>query len=302
MITKATAPAKAILLGEHFVVYGTGAILCAVQKYTSVSVEARSTGVRVSSRYGCDEFASGDDPKNASRHHRPILQIANDLGRGADVTIDSEIPPGVGLGSSSACCVAGAGAMLNQNGQDVEDLALRAEKSVFDGVSGADTAACLRGGLIEFGARGARSFEHAGVSLVVALTGREHSTAETVAAVRQNKERDEDAFGAVCEQVGGLIGDARSALDASDLVSLGAHMSQNQKFLTDIGVSDPTIDRIVAAAQRTSYGAKLTGAGAGGCVIALVDDSNAAKTLGSVEDAGATAFRVETDCDGLRIS
>lgn len=299
----ATAPGKAILLGEHFVVYGTGAILCAIQKYTTVSVEMLEVGVQISSRYGSDKFSKGDDPKTVPEHHRPILQIANELGLGVDASIDSEIPPGVGLGSSSAYCVAGAGALLNQSREGVMDMALRAERSVFEGASGADTAVCLAGGVIEFSDQKYESFTECGdIILAVASTGQEHSTSKTVDAVRRNKERDIGRFESTCEQVKGLVGDARSALNSKDLVSLGAHMSQNQKCLSSIGVSDAIIDKIVASAIKTSYGAKLTGAGAGGCVIALVDDSNKSRTLDAMKATGSDAFLVRIDNDGLRIS
>lgn len=303
MTIVATAPGKAILLGEHFVVYGTGAILCAIQMYTTVSVTPLDAKVRISSRYGSDEFQLGTNLDQVPPHHRPVMHIADELGLTTDVNIDSEIPPGIGLGSSSACCVAAAGAMLGCKRDGVMDAALRAERRVFGGASGADTAVCLAGGIIEFGKSGSEQLGGGDeITLAVASTGGEHSTPMAVEAVRRTRERDAGGFEAACEQVRGLIGDARSALDSGDLVSLGAHMSQNQKLLAGIGVSDVAADKIVAASARTSYGAKITGAGAGGCVIALVDDSNESKTLDAMRAAGGEAFAVRVDHDGLRVS
>lgn len=299
----ASAPGKVILLGEHFVVYGTNAILCAIQKRASVSVESHKDGVCVSSIYGTDVFSSSDDPKSASPHHRPILQIANEAHRTVSVSIESDIPPGVGLGSSSAYCVAAAGAILNQNDSGIIDVALRAERSVFASASGADTAVCHRGGIIEFTGKGHESFDgRTDIVLAVASTGRKHSTVKAVDAVRRNKEQNPEHFESVREQVVGLIGDARAALHSGDLVSLGVHMSENHKCLRDIGVSDAAVDKIVAAAAKTSYGAKLTGAGVGGCVIALVDDSNSAQTLDAMRSAGGDVFEVRVDSEGLRVS
>lgn len=299
-MTVARAPGKAILLGEHFVVHGTGAILCAIDKYATVTVSPRDKGVYVKSRYGELEFHD-TDLKGAPEHHRPFLNIATELGMKVDTIIDSQIPPGVGLGSSSSCCVAGAGAMLNSSRDGVIETALRAERSVFEGASGADTAVCTVGGIIEFRNGEHKVVESDPILLAIASTGRIHSTAKTVEAVRQYRERNPKEFESACKQVKGLVGDARNALDSKDLVSLGAHMWLNQELLKEIKVSDATIDKIVEAASRTSYGAKLTGAGAGGCVIALVDDSNCQRTLEAMRACGAEAFSVKTDMDGLRV-
>lgn len=300
MTMRATAPGKAILLGEHFVMYGTDAILCAIQMRAGVSVSKRVSGVRVASTYGADEFADTDPIESAPPHHRPILYIAQEQKVSVDARIESAIPPGVGLGSSSACCVAAAGAILGDSGAGAVDAALRAERSVFAGASGADTAVCAVGGIIRF-SRGTRKTLEAGcgIMLAVARTGREHSTAETAATVKRRREHDARLFESLCEQVGGLVHDAQSALRAGDLVSLGAHMSQNHKCLRSVGVSDLTMDRIVGAAAKTSYGAKLTGAGGGGCAIALVDKTNVSKTLDAMNEVGGDAFAITVDYDGL---
>ena len=301
MSVKAIAPGKTILLGEHFVVYGTNAILCAIQKYTSVSIEPRDTGLSVTSMYGSEEFPS-IDANEISLHHKPILDLVKKSRKAMNVNIDSDIPPGIGLGSSSAYCVAAAGAILDKNNIDIKDAAYAAERCIFPNASGADTAVCFSGGIIEFSASGCKSFDRNDIMLVIASTGREHSTAATVDAVKRNKERNPTKFERARQQVVGLIDDACTSLRIGDLVSLGAHMSENHKCLQDIGVSDESMDKIVNAASRTSYGAKLTGAGAGGCAIALVDNSNVSKTLYSMQSVSSDAFVVKVDPVGLRTS
>ena len=82
-----------------------------------------------------------------------------------------------------------------------------------------------------------------------------------MAAVRRTREGDRDLFESLRGQVAGHVGYARGAQRAGDLVSLGAHMSQNHECLHQIGVSDPGMDRLVDAASRASYGTKFTGAG-----------------------------------------
>lgn len=300
----ASAPGKAILLGEHFVVHGTGAILCAIGRRVRVTCSPRAGGaVRVRSAYGDAEAAASEAIASVAAHHRPVVQVAREAGGGLDVSVESDIPAGVGLGSSSACCVAAAGAMLGGAAPGAPGAiaaALRAERTVFAAASGADTAACAAGGVIAFSRGSHEACEApAQASLVVASTGRAHTTADVVAAVRRRAENDAAAFGALRERVAGLVGDARAALRSGDLVSLGRHMAENQECLARIGVSDAGLDRLVSAASAPSYGAKLTGAGRGGCVIALVDGSNSARTLEAVRGAGAEAFESEMGARGL---
>jgi len=297
----ASAPGKAILLGEHFVVHGTGALLCAIGRRVRVACSERAGGaVRVRSAYGDGVAAAPEAIASVPAHHRPIVQVAREAGGGLDVAVESDIPAGVGLGSSSACCVAAAGAILGVAAPGALAAALRAERTVFAGASGADTAACAAGGIIAFSGGSHEACEApARASLVIASTGRAHTTADVVEAVRRRAGSDAARFGALCERVAGLVEDARAALRSGDLVSLGRHMAENQECLARIGVSDAGLDRLVRAASAPSYGAKLTGAGRGGCVIALVDASNAARTLGAVRAAGAEAFESEMGARGL---
>lgn len=282
--------------------HGTGALLCAIGRRARVTCSAGAAGaVRVRSAYGDEEVPASRGLSSVSAHHRPVVQVAREAGGGLDVSVESDIPAGVGLGSSSACCVAAAGAILGADGAPgAIAAALRAERTVFAAASGADTAACAAGGVIAFSGGSHEACEApARASLVVASTGRAHTTADVVAAVRRRAEADAARFGALCDRVAGLVDDARAALRSGDLVALGRHMAENQECLERIGVSDAGLDRLVRAASATSYGAKLTGAGRGGCVIALVDASNAARTLEAARGAGAGAFESEMGARGL---
>ena len=300
----ASAPGKAILLGEHFAVHGAGALVCAIERRTRVTCGPRQGGVRIRSMYGEATFDDARSIEGVEEHHRPVLHMARSAGGCLDVTIESDVPAGVGLGSSSACCVAAAGAIVKGAIGDIDSAiseALCAERTVFASASGADTIACAVGGVISFSCQMHEACEVRGSpSLVIAGTGKTHSTAEIVAAVRRRKEADEARFVSLCEDVNGMVADSIAALRSGDLVALGSHMRENHRCLVDIGVSDASLDRIVAAASATSYGAKLTGAGRGGCAIALVDESNVARTLDAMRDSGATTvFRSTIGARGL---
>jgi mevalonate kinase len=88
-------------------------------------------------------------------------------------------------------------------------------------------------------------------------------------------------------------------LNSGDMRSLGQAMILNQKYLDQIGVSNETLRSVIEDANKTSFGSKITGAGEGGCIIALVDKSNLEKTLKSLQSKNHECFSVQMDSTGL---
>lgn len=126
--------------------------------------------------------------------------------------------------------------------------------------------------------------------LVIASTGIASPTHETVGDVRRGWQADPALFEGLFEQVAGLVNAGRAAMLAGDWSSLGARMTANHAILRQMGVSAPILDRLVAAANAAgAYGAKLSGGGRGGNVIALVERSTAAAVGQAMHGAGATA-------------
>lgn len=153
MKSKASAPGKIILFGEHFVVYGITAILCAINKRITVTTEKTSDNkISINSSVG-NLVSSPKKPINEiDSQLRPFYYLADkmiqkyDNKSGMKITIDSEIPLGVGLGSSSACCVAGAasisGIFAKNSKEEILQMAIEAEKTIFPNTSGADCTVC----------------------------------------------------------------------------------------------------------------------------------------------------------------
>jgi mevalonate kinase len=159
--SKASAPGKIILFGEHFVVYETKAILCAINKRITVTAEKTSDDkISIKSSVGNLVSAPKRPISEVDFHLRPFYYLAdkiiqkNNEKSGMEITIDSEIPLGVGLGSSSACCVAGAaaisGVFAKNSKEEILQLAIEAEKTIFPNTSGADCTVCTYGGLIQY--------------------------------------------------------------------------------------------------------------------------------------------------------
>lgn len=310
MKSTASAPAKIILFGEHFIVYGGKAILCAIDKRITVESELTKTGqIEIESSLGKLKISKSDSYKNADSVFRPIIYIAQkmlekfDSESGIRITVKSEFPSGVGLGSSSACCVAAAGSISglfgNRTKEEILKMAIDAERTIFENTSGADCTACVYGGILEYSKEGQiRKLEFLPkFDLAVANSGITHSTSKVVSMVRQFRDEKQEIFSSLCMQEANLIEEALDALQKNDLAKLGKLMTQNQEFLEKIGVSNDALRSMISLARGTSYGAKLTGAGDGGCIIALADKTNLDKTLSALTKY--ECFSAKIDANGL---
>ena len=153
MKSVASAPAKIILFGEHFVVHGTKAILAAIDKRVTVTSSfTDDKTIKINSKLGMYETSTLSSYEEAKSEFRPFIYLANKILEsnqnvgGLEITINSDIPVGVGLGSSSACCVAAtasiSGLFHKLSHEEIINLAIDAEKTIFADTSGADSTVC----------------------------------------------------------------------------------------------------------------------------------------------------------------
>jgi len=307
-----SAPAKVILFGEHFVVYGQKAILCSIDKRVKVtSIKTEEPSISVKSNLGEISVPSSKLIKDVNSPLMPFIYIAKKMidefhySGGINIIIESEIPSGVGLGSSSACCVAAAGSIsklfTNYSKEEVLTLAIEAEKTIFKETSGADCTVSTYGGIIEYDKKsGFRKLDtKTDLHLVIVNTKIPHSTKKVVAKVKEFIGNNEKTFSDLCEQEMKLIEKVNLALNSGDLKSIGEAMIQNQKYLEQIGVSNEILAGLIDDANKTSFGSKITGAGDGGCIIAIVDESNLEKTLENLQRKNYECFSVQIDTKGM---
>ena len=157
----ASAPAKIILFGEHFVVHGTKAILAAIDKRVTVTtIFTENKTIKINSELGTIEVPILSSHEDVKTEFKPFVYLVNKIinseqnVNGLEITIDSDIPIGVGLGSSSACCVAAAASiseLFNKlSSEEILNLSIEAEKTIFPNTSGADCTVCTYGGMIEY--------------------------------------------------------------------------------------------------------------------------------------------------------
>ena len=157
----ASAPAKIILFGEHFVVHGTKAILAAIDKRVTVTSSfTEDKTVKINSELGTIEVPISSSHEEVKSEFKPFVFLANKIinfnqnVNGLEITINSDIPIGVGLGSSSACCVAAtasiSGLFKEVSSEENLKMSIKAEKTIFPDTSGADCTVCTYGGIIEY--------------------------------------------------------------------------------------------------------------------------------------------------------
>ncbi len=300
-MTTATAPGKIILLGEHAVVYGRAAIAVPVWQVT-----ATATVVSTSPGSGChvilpnlrEEFAlrsAGDDQPIA---HVARLALAQ-MGAPADpdwrITLESDIPMAGGLGSGAALSTALVRALFAHGGRalapaQVSALVYESERHYHGTPSGIDNTVIAWGMPIWFvrGAAPEPFAPGAPLSLLIADSGIAAPTRETVSDVRRGWEAEPARYEAIFNEIGALTRAARGAIEAGDAAALGPLFDANQAALEALGVSSAPLERMIAAARAAgALGAKLSGGGRGGNVIALVHPEHAAPVAHALTAAGA---------------
>ena len=201
----ASAPGKVILFGEHFVVYGVKAILCSINKRVTVTAEkTNERKISINSKIGKLVLEPDKSILEINSPLKPFYYLASkaieNQNTGIQIQIDSEIPLGVGLGSSSACCVAGAAAIFKLFGEiskkKILELAIEAEKTIFENTSGADCTVCTYGGIMEYDKdNGFKKIEdEPNFQLVITNSNIEHSTQSMVSKVKEFKNKNKEEF------------------------------------------------------------------------------------------------------------
>jgi mevalonate kinase len=270
----AHAHGKVILLGEHAVVYGVPAIAAGIDRGARASASPANEPRLV---IGENVFT----PADGGELGRALSELLSILGAGPhELRVESELPLGAGLGSSAAIGVACARAVAEAcastlAAERVLDAALAWERVFHGNPSGIDTEAAARGGCFMFTrGQGAETIALGRpLTLAIAVAGPPASTKVMVEGVARLRERRPEVFAKSLEGIHSLVKNARLALSAGDVPGLGRLMDLNQMLLAGLLVSTEDIERACQLARDAgALGAKLTGAGGGGAVIALCDE------------------------------
>lgn len=297
---------KVILFNEHFVVYGIPAIASAIAAKTTATVE-RKTGIGYDLKDERPETPGYKVEKIQQQKESTELMLRYmgvDISRNKySITLGGDLIAASGVGASAASCAAITRAFsdelsFNYSDEQVNEVAYEGEKGYHGTPSGIDNTAATFGGLIWYRREGtSQLMEHMKlqrpVEIVMGNTGIIADTKEVVAGVKQRKEGDPERYARLFAEADKLVRDVRKDLEAFDLEKVGAYMDEDHRLLQEIGVSSKELDELVNVARKAgALGAKLTGGGRGGYMVALTPGRELQdRVANEIERKGSQALR-----------
>ncbi len=300
ILVESSAPGKVILFGEHAVVYGKPAIavpVTEVQVIVTAEPAPLGSGLTLVASNLEKSIRLSKAPRDEPLAAAARLTLARLAVSEPDATliISSTIPIASGLGSGTAVSTALIRALASFLGHTLETwavsaLAFEIEKIHHGTPSGIDNTVVAYEQPVYFVRE--QPIQRLNVdtpfTLLVGDTGVRSSTKKTVGRVRRGWKRDPARYDALFDQIGDIVDQARQAIETGDVNALGPMMDDNHERLIKLGVSSPELDTLVEAARFAgAMGAKLSGAGRGGNMIALVEDDVAEEVTEALLEAGA---------------
>lgn len=296
---------KVILFGEHAVVYGTHAIAAPIPIAIQAKVEDEDDGIHlVIPRWGVEErLQKGVDHKHSIYNSLDLILESLKLSdKDMRIEVYPNVPRAMGLGGSAALAVAIIRALIGHyqiklTDEEINDLAYQSEKLVHGTPSGIDNTMATFGRFILYkkGKPPLMKEIHAPkpIPIVIGLSGVESLTLKMVSKVRHSWEKNKKMYDQIFSQIDDIALKAVKAIKAYDLTLLGDLMNLNQGLLNALQVSTWELEELIEISRENgAIGAKITGGGGGGAMIALCPD-NADKVANAMTNAGYEAMITE---------
>ncbi len=296
-ITTCSAPGKIYLFGEHAVVYQKKAIACAVDLRTRVSVQEAKDHV-ISSSIG----TTGLDTNKHPYVTQCIKEMEEYIPEGVNIKIDSDLPVGSGLGSSGAVTIAALYALnihfeMGLSLEEIATLGHTIELKVQGAASPTDTFVSTMGGAVMVPDK--RKLSLPECAIVIGNTGKFSSTKDLVANVKKLKEMYPETIEPVIETIGRLSSYGETLIASKEYPALGRLMNLNHALLDALEVGSEELSTLVWACRKAgAWGAKTTGAGGGGCMVAITDQPY--EVANAIEETGYQAIITRTTSQGVR--
>lgn len=324
-----SAPGKLMLLGEHAVVYNHPCLVTAVDQRMRATIETldvlefqlEAEDVKVTGyKKPLSELGKGDIPKGAKfveiavanllNNPEILKRVQNDKGKmGIRITTKSEFSSQFGFGSSSASTVCTIKAIseilgLNLSNKEIFDLAFKTVLDIQGKGSGFDVAAAVYGGTLYFvtGGKLIEPLDIKSLPLIVGYSGIKADTVTLMNQVKASFANRQDRLNEIYNDIEKLVNQAKEALVAGDLKIFGDLMNKNQEYLKELGVSIEKLNDMISGALKAgAYGAKLSGAGGGDCMIVVAPSDKKAAVESGITNAGGKVLSVGTNAEGVRV-
>lgn len=315
-----SAPGKLMLLGEHAVVYDRPCLVTAVDQRMNLTAEIldddnfelEAPEVKVLNyKKPLSELGKGDIPKGAKFVEIAIKNIfeKHGLQRGIRITTSSEFSSKFGFGSSSASTVCTAKALselfnLKLSEKEIFDISYKTVLDIQGKGSGFDVAAAVYGGTLYFvtGGKIIEPLDAESLPLVVGYSGVKADTVTLINRVKEVFAGKETRLEEIYNKISVLVEKAKVALLIKDWQAFGELMNQNQHYLRELGVSIEKLDNMIKASLNAgAYGAKLSGAGGGDCMIVVCTKDKELLVKAGIAQVGGQAVGVKTNAEGVKI-
>lgn len=301
-MTRAHACGKVILFGEHAVVYGWPAVavpVSEVQAEAAVEPGTRGQGLVVEApdlERQVIVREAGDDEPLAHIVRKTMKAMRRDGDPDLTITVASRVPIARGMGSGAAVSAAIVRALTRHCGhwfasQAVSDLVFETEVIYHGTPSGIDNTVIAFEKPVYFVKDAMQEIFWVGEPFLLAIgdTGIRSSTREVVGDLRRRYEADPTRHDLLFQRIGEIADGARRAMELGEIRTLGRLMDDNHALLQELGVSCPELDRLVTAAREGgALGAKLSGSGRGGNMIALIPEETRGRVDMMLRLAGAS--------------
>ena len=301
---------KAILFGEHFVVYGLPGIAASIELNTTCVYEKKSSGGVIANDLVTGEIVrfGEDETKKLDQVLETILRETGVKEKNFRLKLSTNMSLMGGMGSSAALGVSILRCLseefnLSLNNEEINRITFEVEKVFHSNPSGIDNTVSTFGGMLWFRKAEKNIIERLEipepVRVVLIDTGIINDTAELIAKVRKQKNENSGEFEKIFSEYSELALKARKAVEKCDWEKAGKLMDKNQELLRRIGVSSSVLEKIIEAGlEAGALGAKLTGAGVGGNVIALTPEKELQENV--VKECGKLGFKTFKVKAGIR--
>lgn len=301
---KGSGYGKVILFGEHFVVHGVSGIVSAIDSSTDAEVQKAAKGLNIrDERKTSKGYSEEKRLQQIESIERMLKAMDLDPKMPLDIWIGGSLPGFSGLGASAASSVAIARAIseelnLNLSNEKINAVAYEGEKAYAGNPSGIDNTAATYGGVMWFKKNPAGGQDlvekihiKRPVEIVIGSTGKVANTKAMVEGVADRKKANPQKYDPLFKQAESLAVAGRKAVEAGDLKKVGDLMNENHRILQEIGVSSKELDLLVDIARKQgAFGAKLTGGGGGGCMVALTPGKDLQGKVASAFKTGGYEF------------